>query len=425
MTHVRFAAALAAVLAGLAAASAQPPFDGLEAARARQQLADQKATSVVQTALVDADRLARTNPPLAAQQIRSALASIEQLAVSVDTRRTLTNALQAKLAVVEGRPAGNPGPRPDPATAGVKAAQSASFDALQTEVREVHDGVETIARLRGQNRYADADQIAASLARRYPNNPAVLSLGQKDNFAAALADSRAFADMQGKRIVMAQNDLMRSSFPAKGDIEFPADWTTRAGKRTNEIKLTDKEKTLIAALNKPVTLTLKDQPLEYALQELSTQMDEKLLIDQKSLRDLDIDLKRPVSLDGRGVSARTALRQVLATHGLTFVVKDEVIQIVTVERSRDMLVTRVYYLGDLIQGVGPFGGALKWGPLLDFQQTQENAKLIVDSIQTSVDPLAWHGKGGAGTVTFHFPSMSLIVRAPSEVHAALGSRIGR
>jgi len=132
-----------------------------------------------------------------------------------------------------------------------------------------------------------------------------------------------------------------------------------------------------------------------------------------------------VSVNARGLSARTTLRQLLAANGLTFVVREEMIQIVTVERSRDLLTTRVYYLGDLIQGLGPTGGAPQWGPFLDFQQTQANAKVLIDSIQMSVDPLAWQGKGGSGTVTFHVPSMSLIVRASNEVHATLGSKLGR
>lgn len=426
MTRFRLAAVLAAGLAGLAHAQPPRPDDGLESARARQLLADQKANSEVQSALLEAERTARTNPARAAQVLKAAQAGIDlSPAISGEARRTLTAQLQTRLAIVEGRqpPAVAAGPKTDPAAAPTKAAQKAAIDALLAEVKEVREGIDVIARFREQNKYADADRTAAALARKYPTNPAVLALGTKDNFASAAADARAFADLQSKRLVMAQNDVLRASLPVKGDVEFPADWKDRAGRRTNEVKLTDKERQLLSALDKAVTLNFKDQPLEYALQELSDKLGERLLIDQKSLRDLDIDLKRPVSLDARGISARTALRQVLAANGLTFVVKDETIQVVTVERSRDMLVTRVYYLGDLIQGVGPFGGALQWGPLVDFQQTQANAQMIIDSIQGSVDPLSWQGKGGSGTVTFHFPSMSLIVRASSEVHATLGSRL--
>ena len=81
-------------------------------------------------------------------------------------------------------------------------------------------------------------------------------------------------------------------------------------------------------------------------------------------------------------------------------------------------------VGDVVQGVGPFGGALQWGPFVDFQQTLANVDTIVQAIQTSIDPLFWRAKGGPGTITFHYPSMSIIVRASAEVHASLGSRIG-
>lgn len=421
MTRLRLAAALAAGLAGLASAQ---PGDPLAEARARQSLADQKASAEVQTALQDADRLARTNPARAAQILKTVQNGIDlSAAISPEARRALTTQLQARLAAIEGRPAPAPAARPDPAAPGVKADRKAAFEAMQAELKEVREGIDVVARFREQNKFAEADTAAAALARKYPTNPAVLALTQKDATANAVAESRAFADMQSKRLVAAQNNLIASSLPAKGDIEFPADWATRAGRRTNEQKLTTKERELLAALDRPVTLAIKDQPLEYALQELSDKLGQRLLVDQKSLRDLDIDLKKTTSLDARGLSARTALRQVLAANGLTFVVKDEAIQVVTVERSRDLLVTRVYYLGDLIQGVGPFGGALQWGPLLDFQQTEANAKMIIDAIKSSVDPMSWEGKGGSGTVSFHFPSMSLIVRASSEVHASLGSRL--
>ena len=98
---------------------------------------------------------------------------------------------------------------------------------------------------------------------------------------------------------------------------------------------------------------------------------------------------------------------------------------VTVEKARDMLVTRVDYLGDLVQGVGPLGGAPQWGTFLDFQQTMSNVETVVKSITASIDPLSWKERGGPGTVTLHYPSMSIIVRASAEVHASLGAKIGR
>ena len=127
--------------------------------------------------------------------------------------------------------------------------------------------------------------------------------------------------------------------------------------------------------------------------------------------------------DGR-VSARTVLRALLQSQGLTFVVKDNIIQVVTIEKAQSMLTTKAYYIGDIVQAMGPFGGAVKWGTYLDYQQTESNVKMIVESIR-GVDPMAWRERtGGPSSVTFHYPSMSIIVKAPAEVHATLGSKLG-
>ena len=217
---------------------------------------------------------------------------------------------------------------------------------------------------------------------------------------------------------------MMSAMPPKGDIEFPANWRDKdKRKNPNEVKLTEKEKTLLSALDKPMNAVFNGQPLSEVLQRMSNEMNQNLFLDEKSLTDLGLDLKKPLTLDAKGVPARIVLRQLLAAQGLTFVVKDEIIQIVTVEKAREMLVTRVYYLGDVVQGIGPFGG-LNWGPFVDYQQTMQNVKMIMDSITSSIDPLSWRDKSGPGSITFHFPSMSIIVRASTEVHATLGAKIG-
>ena len=152
-------------------------------------------------------------------------------------------------------------------------------------------------------------------------------------------------------------------------------------------------------------------------------LDQPLLLDKKSLEDLLVDLKKGVSLQAKGLSGRTVLRSVLASQGLTFIVKDETIQVVTLEKAKSTLTTRAYYLGDLVTGVGPFGD-FRFGPFLNLAQTQESVRVLQETITKSIDPLSWRENGGPGTVTFHLPSMSLIVRAPTEVHFTLSKSFG-
>jgi hypothetical protein len=406
----------------------RPALDPLAEARARQQIADQKAETDVLAAIADATRLAKTNPAKAAQILKSAQVNILDLSpvVSGETRKNLTDLLTRKLAAIEGRPLPNPEPavKNDPIALGVKRDKQAAFESYVAELKAVKEGVQRGADYKkaGQNR--EAEREIAALARTYPNNPAVITLQTQNGFANNVQDSIDFAQLQQARINLAMKSVDMASLPALGDIEFPKDWKEKTARRLKTIELTDQEKKIIESLNKPVNVDWNNRPLDEALQDLSNTLDQKLFLDKKSVDDLGIDLRKPVSLQANGVAARTLLRQVLAAQGLTFVVKDQVIQIVDVEKAKNMLVTRVYYLGDVVQGVGPFGGALTWGPLLDMQQTMANVDAIMTSIRKSIDPLSWKENGGPASLTFHFPSMSIIVRASAEVHAALGSTMG-
>jgi hypothetical protein len=295
---------------------------------------------------------------------------------------------------------------------------------MTAELKAVNDSIRKIARYQDAGFTREADRELALLAKAYPNNPSVILLQDKGTFAGRVADSLEFARLQDKRVTIALRDVDRSGLPSIMDVEFPKDWKEKTERRLKGVQLSAKERKIIEALDKPITVNWNGMMLEESLQELSTKMDQNLFIDKKSLSDLGIELNKPTSLQANGVSTRTVLRQILAAQGLTFVVKDEAIQVVTVDKARDMLVTRVYYLGDLVQSTGPFGGAPQWGTFLDFQQTMANVETIVKSITASIDPLSWKERGGPGTVTFHYPSMSIIVRASAEVHATLGSKMG-
>ena len=77
-------------------------------------------------------------------------------------------------------------------------------------------------------------------------------------------------------------------------------------------------------------------------------------------------------------------------------------------------------ISDLIQSGGPFNGGATWGPYVDYLQTQKNAEMLLESIKMSVDPNAWSDRGGPSSILFHYPTMSIVVRAPSEVQYSLG-----
>lgn len=420
-------ATLAVGLLGTIAA-AQPgqrqPQDPLAEARARQAIVDQKATIEVFGVIETAERQAKTNPVKAVQTLKGAQVIVDSPVLSTETRRGLIDLIQKKIAAIDGRPTANGKATDDPKPGKVKYDLRLEYDNAVTELKAVNESIRTISKYHNAGMTREAERELALLTKAYPNNPSVIVLQEKGTFADRVAEAQEFTRQHNERITIALNNVEKSALPAIRDVEFPKDWAEKTKRRAMGVQLSAKEKKIVEALDKPTTVNWNNLMLEEALQELSTKMNVDLFIDKMSLNDLGIELNKPTSLQANGVQTRTVLRQILAAQGLTFVVKDEVIQVVTVQKARDMLVTRVYYLGDLVNGVGPFGGALQWGSFLDFQQTMANVELIVKSITKTIDPLAWRENGGAGTVTFHYPTMSIIVRASTEVHASLGAKIG-
>src|SRR5262249_10744736 len=143
----------------------------------------------------------------------------------------------------------------------------------------------------------------------------------------------------------------------------------------------------------------------------------------------------------------TLLRKILSDLGMTYVIKEETIQATSAQRAREMMTVRRYYVGDLLAGMGALGtltgpqaalanaGILPGGiqnfgglPLATpanaqnlAMQKMESVKQLIDLIQSSVDAQTWQANGGSGTITFHAPSMSLVIKQSAEVHALLAS----
>src|SRR4029079_14491268 len=98
-----------------------------------------------------------------------------------EARKPLTASLQAKLAVVTGKPAANPGVKLDPAGPLVMAKKEAAWEVYMAEAKAVREGIDRVKRYQAANQTAAANKLIAELAARYPDNPALITLTQKDN----------------------------------------------------------------------------------------------------------------------------------------------------------------------------------------------------------------------------------------------------
>ncbi|MEO2089414.1 MAG: hypothetical protein ABGY75_07945, partial [Gemmataceae bacterium] len=403
----------------------QQPDRLVQEAQRAKQLAEATAEAEVADAIKLNTSLAKSAPEKAVQNLKAQM-------LKVDTARDLGSAKRQELAdrlaaAINGVQRGGR------ATTDTQVAERAraiieknrkAVDAAQAEAKDVQAGIAEIARLLDAGQDREARAKIAGLVAKYPDNAAVLQLKDTNVSADAVAAAKLIAKQSADGFLYAMNEVQRSAIPIRGDMEFAKDHAERMKRRyeLNAPKLTAEEKKLIQSLDKVLDTPLKDAPFEEAVQLISTKIDQKIYIDKKSLEDTGGDLRKAVDVPG-GVSARSALRVMLQSQNLTFLVRDNIIQVVSLDRAKEMLVSRAYDVRDLVGVGGPFNNPIAFGPIIDAQQTMENAHMLIDAIQRSVDPRVWRDGNGVGggpaTITFHYPTMSIIVRAPSEVHADL------
>jgi len=416
------ALALGSIATGLLA---QGPNDALERAKALQRFNEQKAESDVKAAIDEAQKLGRSHPAKAIQNLKFTRVGLDLRSdLSSSKRDELIGQINSAILSFDKAPPAAP---LDPKIALKKDENKKAFEQAGAEAKAVHEAVLDISKDFTDGKNKEAQRKIAEIAAKYPTNPSVVVLKAYGGTPDAIAESKWLSNEQSRRFVANLNDVQKSALPAIGDIEFPKDWNERMARRKKlELPLFGpEEKKILEALEKPVTGGTKSGPFEESIQSLSTLIDQNIYLDKKSMDDLGVDLKKPVDIPGN-VSARTALRGMLQSQGLTFIIKDKMLQVVSIEKARENMVTRSYEIRDLVQTGGAFNGAVTWGPYVDFQQTQQNAQMMMDAISGSIDPLVWKGKSsGPATITFHYPSMSLIIRAPSEVHSDIGRSLGK
>jgi hypothetical protein len=411
------------ILATGAVVVAQKPADYAEKAKQSQAVAEATAEAEVAESIKNAKKLSATFPDKALRDLKALSLKLDtQAGLSSAKRETLLATVkEASTAIAGGTPTTTKKTDLSPALMARIEKSRKVVDAADAETKDVQTRINDIAKDVEAGRDREAKAKVADMVKLYPNNPVAIEIGLQSNFREGVMAAKDVSRLSAEGFRLAMNSVQESAIPVNRDMTFPKDWKERMeGRRLrNAPKLTAQEKKLVESMNTPIKTELRNAPFEEAIQNFSSTIDQKIFLDKKSLEDKGIDLRSTVNVPG-GVTARSALRVMLQQQGLTYIIRDNIIQVVSIEEASKVLVTRAYDVRDLVGGGGPFNTLTVWGPYADAQQTYANAQMLVEAIEKSVDPTCWKDTGkGAGTISFHYPTMTLIVRAPSEVHAEL------
>ncbi len=190
----------------------------------------------------------------------------------------------------------------------------------------------------------------------------------------------------------------------------------RATERDIRSKYTKAELEMLKALNSVMTPNFDQVTLKEAIEMIQEKTNLIVSIDEVSLKEagVEYDTDKVTFKLPKKVTVRTILKKILADKGLTFIIKEAAVQVMTPAKAKDAVVTRAYPVQDLVVPV-----AMGPNPYINQQQMYANVNGLILNIMNSVEPGSWQINGGTGTITFQQPTMSLMIRNTAEMHYQL------
>ncbi len=267
-----------------------------------------------------------------------------------------------------------------------------------------------------------------------------------------------------------QNDDEGRYVNSERPVSLDKDVTTLATKRgpIETIMMprkTDREKEIEHRLYTPVTVDFKNTPLREVLHTIGAYNGINIVADVPSLQEENVSLEQPVTMKLEGVSLKAALNLLLGQVKLTWVIRDEVIQVTSASHAAGKRILKTYQVADLVipvdnyvvpasgtlsrilddnqeqsrrsmttTGASPFVGqnALQQGTsvssnshgaALSGQPVTVNTKQANDTmqeqliklIQSTIAPDTWVAMGGQGTIDYFPLGMALTISQTPDI----------
>ena len=169
------------------------------------------------------------------------------------------------------------------------------------------------------------------------------------------------------------------------------------------------------ALTKQIDWDFNEIPLSDVVEALHKDLKIPIRLDTRALNDLGVATDVPIIFKLSGITAKTALKQMLQDLGLTFCPEEEVLVITSPEVADNNLTTEIYDVSDLPAFRRANG------------QTVPNYEKLIDIITESIKPITWDLVGGCGNVQEYDAAgvQVLVISQTWEVHEQIRDLFNR
>ncbi len=220
-----------------------------------------------------------------------------------------------------------------------------------------------------EGRYLAADQIGEmEVAQLAPELPIAQSATWTAHMTGAREADRALRMARQKAVVdtLGTVEVALMPFPDDQPVVYPPadEWLELTERRkrytaTDLKTVTPIEKKIREALQSTTKMEFTEMPLIDAVDYLKDYHDIEIQLDNRALEDAGVGSDTPVTRMVNGISLKSGLRLLLGEYDLTYLIKDEVLLITTVDKAETELVTKAYPVADLVipvQSISTGGG---------------------------------------------------------------------
>ncbi len=348
--------------------------DLLDQVRDERMAAEGRIRAEVRAQLRESNRRLRNDPTGVAGSLKALLANVETAPdVNPQVRQELMSQVRAAIQVasrmeatyMEGQR--NLEQQAQGATAAARLLEETfrREDTLKTLAQQLNALID-------EGRYAEADgsvslefaKIAGDTitrdsvsGRHFTDETLMLQVYDRD---------RRYREMRERNFVDAFSLVLKANIPFVDEppIVYPdADIWQRMSRRRIErygaIELVgdnDTERRIQSTLGDETTQSFVELPLTDAIRQISEAHDIPIVVDERALEEIGLSAEEPVTMSLKNVSLRSFMRLMLRELDLTYMIKDEVMQITTIEAAEQNLVNKVYPVGDLVVPIIQLGG---------------------------------------------------------------------
>ena len=281
---------------------------------------------------------------------------------------------------------------------------------MQTSER-IKDEMNIIRALEKAGESAKAKSRLKALMDKYPNNPSLLAYASVSSRQESVKDqNKTSADRNNtEQAVFGDISRSASNAPANGTMSYDKKVWDKASKRdpvgSVVNNLTKREKDYLRILDQASStdFNLNETSFDQVLKMLEKELGFKLIISKATMEEVRITYESKLTYQiPRNVTKRTLLKSVLAEMGLTYILKGELVQVVSFIQAKSEMRIGILDISTMVR-------------------SGNNINDMVKMIKSIVEPDSWDTSGGTGTITVQPPG-TLIIKNSAEVIYQLGSK---